>query len=128
MSGTMYLVVRRAVCAAGRGCADQFCTDTGSRVPIRLFAARGPAERFVADLYAEAHRTMNPFQLNDYPDALHTKLKQLGLPPRCLKELQGDLVVWWDRVADELTDEQRAAVWGLFDVPQPYEIVPVEVE
>lgn len=127
----MYLVVRRAVQQDGSGCGDQNGPDTGSRVPLRLFASRGAAETMVAELTAEACRTMNPFHLNHYsvPDAVRDSLAALKLSAKCPKETWSEgWSAWWDRCADEMTDEQRAAAWAAFGKLQPYEILKVECE
>jgi hypothetical protein len=127
---TMYLVVRRAVQSDGSGCGDQGDPDTGSRVPLRMFADRAAAERLVAALTADAQRTMNPFHLNDYgvPEPVRKKLKQLRLSAACPKEAWSEeWRAWWDRCVDELTDEQRAAVWALLGA-SPCEVVEVDAE
>jgi hypothetical protein len=127
----MYLVVRRAVRQDGEGCGDQATADTGSRVPLRLFASREAAEKLVAELAAEARRTMNPFALNGYevPDAVGDFLRTLKLSAKCPKDPWPDRWrEWWDRCADEMTDEQRAAAWAAFGTLQPYEVLKVECE
>jgi hypothetical protein len=128
---TMYLVVRRAVLENGEGCFDQGGPDTGSRVPLRLFASRGAAERLVAELTAEARRTMNPFALNgsEVPDAVRDFLSTLKLSAKCPKEKWSDgWRAWWDRCADEMTAEQLATAWAAFGTLQPYEVLQVECE
>jgi hypothetical protein len=130
MSRAMFLVVRRAVKVDGTGCDDQNCHDTGSRVPLRLFADRPAAEQFVVALTAEARRTMNPFLLVDgYLSADERKrLAGFGLPVACpADDWHGDWAEWWDRCADLSTDEQRAAVWALFGQLSPYEVVEIEI-
>lgn len=125
----MYLVVRRAVQADGEGCGDQNGPDTGSRVPLRLFASRAAADKLAADLAAEAARTMNPFCLNGYevPAAVRDVLAALSLSAACPKERwPEEWRAWWDRCADEMTTEQRAAAWAAFGKLQPYEVLKVE--
>lgn len=125
----MYLVVRRAVRGDGEGCGDQNVDDTGSRVPLRMFASRAAAEKMVAELTAEAARTMNPFHLNSYtaPEAVRAYLGGLKLSAKCPKEAWAERWrEWWDRCADEMTTEQRAAAWAAFGKLQPYEVLKVE--
>lgn len=127
----MYLVVRRAVQQDGRGCGDQAGPDTGSRVPLRMYASRDAAEKMVAELTAEACRTMNPFHLNSYemPDAVRDYLATLKVSAKCPKEKWSEgWCEWWDRCADEMTTEQRAHAWAAFGKLQPYEVLKVECE
>lgn len=127
---TMYLVVRRAVDRNGGACEDQFGSDTGSRVPLRLFASRAKADAFAARLCAEARRTLNPFLLlNDYLNAdERRKLADFAFPVACPDDQwHEEWGTWWDLCQDLITDEQRAAVWALFDVTPPFEVVEIEV-
>jgi hypothetical protein len=98
-------------------------------VPLRLFASREAAERLVAELTAEARRTMNPFHLNDYevPDPIRKYLKKLRLSACPKEQWSEEWQEWWDRCADEMTDDQRAAVWAMFDALAPYEVIEITV-
>src|SRR5262245_43445228 len=127
MSRTMFLVVRRAVQADGAACHSQHSDDTGSRVPLRMFATRPAAEQFVATLAAEAQRTTSPFHLNVdlMTEKIRKQLDQLRFPVECPK--RWDRLAWWDQCADLITDEERAAVWALFGKLAPFEVLEIEV-
>ena len=130
MSRAMFLVVRRAVQVDGTACNDQHGSDTGSRVPLRMFATRPAAEQFVAALTAEARRTMNPFLLvtGYLRDDDRTRLAGVGLPVPCPEDdWHGEWAPWWDLCADLITDDQCAAVWALVGASAPYEVVEIAV-
>ena len=130
MSRTAYLVVRRALDADGSGCEDQFVSDTGSRVPLRLFSDRVTAEACAAALLADARRELSPFtQIGGYiSEGEFEQLAALGLPVDCPDDSwNGDWRVWWDMCQDLITDEQRAAVWSVFAGQAAYEVLEVEV-
>lgn len=126
----MYLVVRRALNGEGGACADQVGGDTGSRVPLRLFADRAAAEAFVAKITAEARRTMNPFPLLDgyLSDDLMKRLAAFEFPRACPGESwHEDWRSWWDLCQDLINDEERAAVWAALGATPLYEVIPTEV-
>jgi hypothetical protein len=127
---TGYLVVRRATDRGGGACEDQQGTDTGSRVPLRLFAARAAADAFAVTLTAEARRTMNPFPVLDgYLDAIRKRLADFRFPVACPDDpWPEEWKTWWDLCQDLITDEERAAVWAVFGATPPYEVVEIELE
>jgi hypothetical protein len=115
---TAYLVVRMAN------------PETGSRVPVRAFSTRAAAEAFTAEQLAAVRRTMNPFHMwvcEYLGDDAREKLAALGLPlPMPAEEWYGDWSGWWDSCQEAVTDEQRAAVWAVFDGPPLFDVVRVE--
>jgi hypothetical protein len=124
----MFLVVRRAVGKDGTGCGDQGGPDTGSRVPLRLFATRDAAKALVAQLTAEAHRTMNPFHLNEgmLPEPVRAELAKLDFPVALPKDSwTREWRLWWDRCQDLITDKLRAKVWKLVGAAPPFEVIRV---
>jgi hypothetical protein len=130
MSRTMYLVVRRAIDQHGGACEDAHGDDTGSRVPVQLFATRARADAFAARLCAEARRTMNPFPLIDgYLSADEKKqLADFKLPVSYPDDdWHEDWTTWFDLCQDLITDEQRTAVWALLSTTPPFEVVAIGV-
>lgn len=131
MSRIAFLVVRRAVGADGGACESQFGNDTGSRVPVRLFASRAAADGCAAALVAAARRAVNLFPLLDgyLSDDTRARLAALELPVGCPGDpWHEDWIVWWDLCQDEITDEQRSAAWDVFAAAPPFEVVEVEVD
>ena len=128
---TGYLVVRRALDRWGGACADQHGTDTGSRVPLRLFAARAAADAFAAALAAEVRKTMNPFpMLNGYlSDAVRKHLAVFRFPVACPDDPWiEEWKAWWDLCQDLITEKERAALWAVFSTTPPYEVSEIELE
>jgi hypothetical protein len=126
----MFLVVRRALNEEGSACDDQYGSDTGSRVPLRLFADRTAATAYVAELLAKARQTLNPFPfLNGYlSDEVCEQLKRFQFPLSCPDNTwHGDWREWWDLIQDKITDDQRTAVWNLFADHPLFEVLVVEV-
>ncbi len=127
----MYLVVRRALDRDGKSCGDQMSNDTGSRVPLKLFADRTAADTFANQLAAEARRTMNPFHLLDLSveKPLRAKLRALKLPVKLPEEhWEEKWRAWWDQCVDVTTDDQRAAVWKVLGASLPFEVIEIELE
>jgi hypothetical protein len=125
----MFLVQRSALDWFGGVCQDQNGRDTGSRVLLKAFADWGAAEAYRRELIAQGQQTLSPFHLlpTDLPDELRTMLRELELPLPCPQDESNESWrAWWESSPDELTDEQRAAVWNVLG-PRLYEIVAVEV-
>jgi hypothetical protein len=133
----VFLVQRQAMDDDGAFCNDsQSGNDTGSRVPLKLFPARAEAEAYRDELARRDCHTMNPFHLyagvEPGPDeeTLCGRLRELGLahiPPASVWYLS-EWRTWWDAQQDNLTDDQRAAVWNLFSVRPLYEVTEIELE
>jgi hypothetical protein len=125
----MFLVIRRALTKYGGACLDQGEVDTGSRVPIRLFSDRIAAETLVTRLTAAARRTLNPFSvLNSVEKGLQERLAQLCLTLPCPEDRwPDDWREWWDLLQDEISDEQRNAVWSLFGAAPLFDVIPLEM-
>ncbi len=109
--------------------------------PIAVFGDRKAAEARKRELEREARAELNPFVfLNDEEYTLEEvtsrtqkefiagvkKLCPKARLPRAGKYGQRDWVGWWEQVANGLSEEQRQAVWGLFDRLEFYGIVTVE--
>lgn len=127
----MYLVVRRALDSHGRACEDQSGNDTGSRVPLRLFATRASADSFAAKLELEARRTMNPFHVigGAVRREVVEQLERLDWPVAVPEERwHEDWKAWWDLCQDLITDEQRAAVWAVLEADPTFEVTALEVD
>jgi hypothetical protein len=131
MSASMYLVVRRALQRDGTPCCTQHGDDTGSRIPLRLFASRAAAEAHAAELARVARRTMNPFHLCDgaVPKGAETTIAALALPLACPNtDWYEEWSAWWDTIQEALSDEQRASAWATFVPTYPFEVCEVSVE
>lgn len=127
----MYLVARRALKRDGTPCGDQNDIDTGSRVPLRLFASRAAAEAHAAELARSARRVANPFHLfyGSLTDETLRAIMALELPlAPSGSSWYDEGVAWWDTIQEALSDEQRASVWAVFGPAYPFEVCEVEVE
>jgi hypothetical protein len=129
-----YLVQRLAFDGSGHVCHDRTYRDTGSRVPVRVFADRAAANAHRDELSAAAREVMNPFQAYSPPMAgLHdaeflAAVEQLRPPlPWPTHFSPGHWREWWDLCQDELTPEQRHAAWEMFSTHPLFEVLPVEV-
>jgi hypothetical protein len=131
-AGLGFLVQRRAIVdsAAGSGWRDRPSRD--ARVPVALFANRDSANALRDQMNAESRGTLNPFVFlaEDPNSVFHRKdLEALRLPlplPEHIPYRQSEWIEWWDLCQDEVTDEQRAAVWQQCDRPL-FEVIRVEV-
>jgi hypothetical protein len=133
-AGVGYLLQRRAFDRLGRGCHNRQGEDTGSRVPLRLFASRAEANGFRDGLIAAARQVVNPFQVftplmagrteQDLIAAIEQSQPPLPWPVRLQLELWRE---WWDLCQDEITDDQRNAAWELFEDQPLFEVLRVEV-
>jgi hypothetical protein len=140
----LYLVVRVGWRRWYRGGYEWFRGDDGpcrSGRPIAAFAERAPAEARRAGLEAEARARLSPFNflethwLADYSslplEEFGKRLKKILLDvrlPRNWRQEKTDWAKWWDGVADRLSEEQREAVWALFDRLHFYAVVQTELE
>jgi hypothetical protein len=129
-----FLVQRRAFGGTGHVCHGRHGRDTGSRVPVRLFADRDAATAHRDELAAVAVSVMNPFQVYTPPMTGLSEADFLAaiemltppLPPPASFRL-ADWREWWDLCQDEATDEQRLAAWALFADQPLFEVLRVEV-
>jgi hypothetical protein len=131
MSAPTYLVARRAFERNGTPCCTQHGDDTGSRVPLRLFASRAAAVACAAELARAARRTMNPFHLCDgaVPEGAQAAIPALALPLTCPDtNWYEEWAEWWDTIQEALSDEQRASVWAVFGPTYPFEVQEVPFE
>lgn len=133
-SGAGFLVQRRAFDTLGRGCHNREGQDTGSRVPVRLFADRASANAFRDELIALTREVMNPFQVFTPLMARRSEveftalIEQLGTPLPWPVNLRPELWrEWWDLCQDEITVEQRVAAWELFADQPLFEVLKMEV-
>jgi hypothetical protein len=108
------------------------------RIPVRAFARREDAQAYCEALRLRAMRELCPFDVVAYDapdeDEVIKGVERLGLPllrrsgrqqgaPRLSLDLEG----WWPHVVTQLTDEQRAALWELFQLPL-FEVREMSVE
>jgi hypothetical protein len=133
-AGLGYLVQRCAFDANGWVCMDGGFRDTGSRVPLLIFATRAEAETYRDALTVEVQQIVNPFQ--SLP-ILRTRLTR-QVVRECLQALGVSLPLppythanaewreWWDLCQDEMTPEQRNTAWELFEYPL-FEVRSVEM-
>ena len=133
-AGVAFLVQRRAFDTLGRGCHNREGQDTGSRVPVRLFADRTAANAFRDELTATTRAVMNPFQVftplmaRRGEQEFIAAIEQLGTPlpwpvnfhPERWRE-------WWDLCQDEISPNQRMAAWELFEDQPLFEVLRVDV-
>jgi hypothetical protein len=121
--------------------------------PIRAFPTQEAAERYAIE---NPPLTLNPFlncRVDDEEDELEISLTgesesesrfytvslqellarctSLGIAPPDLEAEEIDtgsvLYDWWNANTSRLTEDQKRAVWR-FVVPEPYQIIPVELE
>lgn len=104
--------------------------------PDRAFASKKAAQEYAAQLNRELRALTNPFADEREPgfimsdeEKLWTLLKTFNIvepkPPK------GGYVrwdQWWARVAAELTEEQRDAVWDVFDEFEWYKVKETTLE
>ena len=133
-SGIAYLVQRRAFGTSGHVCHGRHGRDTGSRVPVRLFADGAAAVAYRDELIASATGVMNPFQVYTPPmtglteETFPTAVAALSAPlPWPTGFRLDEWREWWDLCQDETTDDQRAAAWALFAGQPLFEVCRVEV-
>lgn len=127
--------------------------DGGGGVPVRVFARREDAEGWAADREGESRAAVNPFRFGgprppadaESPSSRsftrdedrmvrHLAAVGLRLPPYA-PGTENDLYPrfdppmpdWWDRHADGLIVEQRAAVWACFPHISFYTVREVRV-
>ncbi len=134
LAGAGFLLQRRAFDVLGRGCHDREGQDTGSRVPVGLFADQTRANAYRDELTAAARDIMNPFQVftpqmaRRSAQGFTTAIEQLGAPLPWPVNMRPELWrEWWDLCQDEISPEQRAAAWDLFQDQPLFEVLRVEV-
>jgi hypothetical protein len=105
-----------------------------SYTPVRAFADKAAAEACRDALEAEARASFSPALFAGYsmPKGLTAKIKKLGLePPKLDKEAYkqaDDLREWWAKNAAEITAEQHAALWAMFDDVHLYRVSTQKLE
>jgi hypothetical protein len=124
MSKTLYVVERAAYRAWDHdGLHYTRCeSDQGdSYTPVRGFSDQAEADAYRAALEAEARASLSPALFASYsvPANLAERIESLGLKPPKLSEKAyeygKEFRKWWVEHAEELTAEQQAALWELFD-------------
>ncbi len=129
-AGVGHLVQRRSVLAPQVGWYHRRPAD--ACVPLELFGIRAAAVEALGRFTADARRFANPFVFVEPSEGVATdsgraELARLRFPlPVPANELRGEWIEWYDLCQDELSDDQRAAVWNLCDRPL-FEVIRVEV-
>jgi hypothetical protein len=115
--------------------------EPSSYVPVRVFGDRAAAEAYRAECDAEVRAALPPALYAGYESweriggakAVTAALQALGLPPpkfardnewRHMDEFRK----WWADHAADLTAEQRAGVWKLFDHLRVYRVTARTLE
>jgi hypothetical protein len=139
MAKVLFLVCRAAFTNYGELERSAYSSEF-SYTPKGLCQDRTTAEAWARAAEQELRQSLSPFSLGIDLDRI-TSLGGHGFRKR-LAELQipevdnmppndepwgGDWARWWARVADRLTDEQRNAVWDLFDRLKLVEVHEVKV-
>lgn len=126
-----HLVQRRAVFAARSRWGWAWRSPSDARVPVALFARRADAVAERDRLAAEVRQLVNPFVFTDPGpgaatadgrDALAASAPPLPVPAN---DGAAEWREWFDLCQDEMTDDQRAALWELCD--PLFEVIRVEV-
>jgi hypothetical protein len=111
--------------------------------PVAAYADSAAAEARAEELERQARETINPFLFlgtsSEYelesvtslsPEEFAVRLKKLfpaARLPRMMHSEYRDWFGWWAKLADALTEEQRAATWGLFDRLRFYGVLTAEM-
>jgi hypothetical protein len=139
MTRPVYVVVRAAL-SDPQQVEGEYEMIFLPRMPVRAFARREDADACCKALLARARREVRPFDVDvtinaPFEEDIINGVKRLGLPPLAPSEkpqgelgLKLDLEAWWPRVATQITDEQRAALWELFQIPPLFEVREMAVE
>ena len=106
------------------------------RVPEAVFFDCAAAERERTRRELLAREFLNPFWLGQLRELssrdasdVHARLRELESFPMPLSHAEvDDWAKWWDRASANWTDEQRAAVWKLFNQVRLFEVIEVELE
>ena len=131
-AGGGHLVQRRSVLAPAQNYGWHRRSPADARVPVALFATRAAAVEALGALAADAQRAANPFAFVEPGEGVATNparadLARLRLPlPVPATDRRAEWLEWYDLCQDELSDDQRAAVWNLCDRPL-FEVRRVEV-
>jgi hypothetical protein len=123
----------------GLACYDH---EEDHGLPVAVFASKKKAEAHCKALEEQARRELSPAQFFEEAEmatsldekTLVKRIQALSLPAPEKQERQGyssTYVVlgwddWWDRCSPEMTDEQRTAVWDLFDRLCFYKVVQAD--
>jgi hypothetical protein len=115
------------------------CRSSGR--PVAAYADRARAEAHCAELEAEARTHLSPFNflephwMEDFSTLSREEFEQQILAvvpgtslPSKPERRERDWAKWWDDLVDRLSDEQREAVWGLFDQLHFYAVVETALE
>jgi hypothetical protein len=111
--------------------------------PVAAYADRAAAVARAEELECQARETVNPFLFlgtsSEYElrsltslsseefDARLKKLFPAVRLPRMMQSEYRDWFGWWAKLADRLTEEQRAAVWELLDRLKFYGMLTAEM-
>lgn len=104
--------------------------------PDRVFASKKAAQEYADALNRELRALTNPFADDSEPgflisdqDKLWALLKTFNVAePKAPKGGYVKWDQWWAKVAAELTEEQRDAVWDAFDEVKWYKVKETTLE
>jgi hypothetical protein len=120
---------------------DDDCHTLGR--PLALFLDKAKAQARRDELERRDRAELNPFlfiggeeyRLEDVtsltPAEFAKRMKEIAPKsrlPRANKYDERDWFGWWESNADNLTEAQRQAVWGLLDKLRLYAVMTAEVE
>jgi hypothetical protein len=104
--------------------------------PERVFAGKAAAVKFAAERTLAARAFTNPFEWNTGPiitggeTKLAAVITKLGLKPPTKKK--GEYGInwsrWWDQTYEQMSEQQRDAIWDALDKKKLYRVVKNELE
>lgn len=102
-------------------------------VPVALATTREEAEQVAARLEAEARADRNPMWFDtswQSPSEDYFRERQI-VPPvvsEHWRDARNTLGAWWEEQSPTWTDDQRHAVWDLFDNLRFYDVTEIPLE
>lgn len=142
MTQSIYVVQRKALESRDVFQVDQ--CEYNLTVPTKAFVMRSEAEKVKRKLEESARKEICPFALaegleDDYQERtslsaeqILQKLGEWNIPKPKARKSHGykyyEWTKWWHQVVDQLSDEQREAVWSIFDKVEFYKIAECDLE
>ncbi len=102
-------------------------------IPVAVTSTLTEANKAIAQLEVEARRDRNPFWFDtpwtQPPKGFFTAIGVEEPPVQETRwENSDELLAWWDEHSPTWTDEQRNAVWDLFDNLRFYDVTEIPLE